>query len=173
MTLTTLEQLLDREAIRDCLLRYARGLDRMDRELLENTYWPDAVDDHDNFRGLAMDFVDVALDRVSRMDATSLFIGNILIELDGDAAEVETYFDCYHRMVREDGSRYDLNTSGRYIDRFEKRDGEWRVAHRLVKHDWFREYPSSADWETGVAGHVYAPSRKPDDPVYRRAELRQ
>jgi hypothetical protein len=168
MAPTTLEELLDREAIRDRLYRYARGLDRMDRELLRDTYWPDAVDDHNNFQGLAWDFVEVALDRTSKMDATWLILGNILIELHGDTADVETYFDCYHRMVRDDGSRYDLNTCGRYLDRFEKRNGEWRVANRLVKHDWFRQFEDSEDWEKGVAGHTYAPSRKPVDPVYTR-----
>lgn len=169
---TTLEELLDRESIRDCLMRYCRGIDRMDRELLESVYWPDALDDHGNFKGTAADFLDLALDKVAKMDATAFFIGNILIELQGAVAHVETYFNVYHRQVREDGSRYDLNTSGRYIDRFEKRGGEWRVADRLVKHDWFREYEDSGDWDAGVHGIKYGISRKPNDPVYTRSSQR-
>lgn len=42
----TLDELLDREAIRDCLARYCRGVDRLDRALLLSTYWPGAEDDH-------------------------------------------------------------------------------------------------------------------------------
>ena len=25
---------------------------------------------------------------------------------------------------------------GRYVDRFERRDGEWKIAHRTVVHEW-------------------------------------
>jgi len=165
---TTLEELLDREAIRDCLMRYCRGIDRIDPEMIESAYWPGAIDDHGNFRGTVAEFLTFAADRLREMDQTTHFIGNILIELQGESAHVETYFDAYHRMSRADGSRYDLSTAGRYVDRFEKRGGEWRIADRVVAWDWFREYPESADWERGVLGLKFRSSRKPEDPIYNR-----
>src|SRR5882724_2908499 len=44
-----LRQLLDRQAILDCLHRYTRGVDRLDRQLLLSAYHADAIDDHGLF----------------------------------------------------------------------------------------------------------------------------
>ena len=41
-----LDNLIDRERIRDCLARLSRGEDRRDAELIGGSYWPDATDDH-------------------------------------------------------------------------------------------------------------------------------
>ena len=45
------EEMADREAIRDCLYRYSRGVDRCDEEMLRSVYWEDALDDHCLFVG--------------------------------------------------------------------------------------------------------------------------
>src|SRR5579862_3908887 len=45
------DELADREAIRDCLYRYCRGVDRCDMELLRSAYWPGAMDTHTGFKG--------------------------------------------------------------------------------------------------------------------------
>ena len=37
---------MDREAIRDCIYRYCRGIDRADEAALRSSYWPDAEDRH-------------------------------------------------------------------------------------------------------------------------------
>ena len=34
----------DRESIREATFRYARGVDRLDVELMKSAYWPDATD---------------------------------------------------------------------------------------------------------------------------------
>jgi hypothetical protein len=95
-------------------------------------------------------------------------IGNILIQLNGEKAEVESYFYGFHRVRSEDGKPHDTIGSGRYLDNFERRGGEWRIAKRVVMTDWFRDYPDSADWETGPFGMKVPPGgRYPDDPSYR------
>ena len=53
----------------------------------------------------------------------------------------------------------------------EKRGGEWRILHRVVTVDWFREYPDSADWQRGVfGGPCLMGARKPDDVSYKILE---
>ena len=39
-------EMKDRQEIYDCIMRYCRGIDRLDREVLLSAYHPDAIDDH-------------------------------------------------------------------------------------------------------------------------------
>lgn len=166
----------DREAIRDCLARYCRGIDRMDADLILSAYWPDATDEHGNFRaGSAQEFVDHALPILEGMDLTTHFLGNVLIDLHGEHAFVESYIRAFHRMARADGSRYDHMSSSRFLDRMEKREKQWRIARRVVVRDWFREFPDSCGWEEGQLPQTLGYGRDapitlgrqgPDDPSY-------
>ncbi len=168
---TIIAQLADREAIRECLYRYSRGVDRLDADMLRSAYWPDAVDQHLEFTGNAEEFIAWAFPIMRSMDQTMHMIGNILMTIRGDSADVESYFYGYHRITL-DGGKVDVIGAGRYIDRFEKRDDEWRVAERLVLTDWFRQYPDSADWSAGMLGQrVDFGGRHPEDSSYTRIHL--
>ena len=46
-----------REAIRDCLYRYCRGIDRRDADILRTAYWPDANDTHLSFKCNIEEFI--------------------------------------------------------------------------------------------------------------------
>lgn len=158
-------ELADREAIRECLYRYARGVDRLDADMVRSAYWPDAVDTHLDFKGNVEEFIAWSFPIMGTMDQTQHFVANVLITIRGDQADVESYFYGYHRINWE--GKKDVLGSGRYIDRFEKRNDEWRVIERLVLTDWFRQYPDSADWEQGLMGQrLDIGSRKPEDPSY-------
>lgn len=162
-------QLADREAIRHCLMRYCRAIDRMDENLLLSVYWPDAVDEHLEFTGSPEEFVQYSFPLMQKMDQTMHTLSNILIEINSDRAQVESYFHAFHRL-KGDGQETpkDLVLGGRYLDQFEKRNREWRISRRMVVVDWFRNYPDSADWSTGPLGTQISPgTRKPDDPSYR------
>jgi hypothetical protein len=167
------EELADREAIRECLYRYSRGVDRLDADMLRSAYWPDAIDTHLEFKGNVEQFIAWAFPIMQGMDQTMHMIGNILITIRGSRADVESYFYGYHRIAMPDGRNVDVIGSGRYLDRFERRGDEWRIAERLVMTDWFREYPDSADWRKGLLGQrVDCGGRYPDDPSYSLLELR-
>lgn len=56
-------------------------------------------------------------------------------EIDGDKANAETYIQAIMRFKRE-GKLYDLVGCGRYLDKLERRQGEWRIAARVVLGDW-------------------------------------
>lgn len=138
---TTLEELAaivgemqDRDAIWQCMLRYARGCDRFDRELILSAYHPDAIDDHSKFVGSPEEFVAWAMKQHTEAHighTHNLF--NHTCWLDGDVAYTETYF-MFAGMNRK-GQPLVLN-GGRYLDRMEKREGEWRIAYRTVVRDW-------------------------------------
>lgn len=166
------DELADREAIRDCLYRYSRGMDRCDEDMLRSAYWEDATDDHLAFRGTREELIAWAMPIVRLMDQGQHIVANILIRLDGERADVESYFYGFHRVRGEDGVPRDAVGAGRYLDRFEKRQDEWRIARRVVVTDWFRQYEDSADWSKGFMGmHIDPGGRRPDDLSYTEYRL--
>lgn len=134
-----LRELLDRTAIREVLARYCRAADRCDEELLRSCYHPDALDRHGRFAGTAADFAAwvTGVQRTTSI-TTQHAVSNVVIELAGATAWVESAFMATH--VRPAAAGFDqpfLDTFwGRYVDRFEKRDGLWAIASREVVHDW-------------------------------------
>lgn len=127
-------QLLDRQAITDCIHRYVRGLDRHDDELIASAYHPDALDHHGDFRGSAAEFIPWANAlHAADWSAHHHHLTTCNVELDGDVAHAETY--CIGAFQRRDEPVVDL-AGGRYIDRFERRGGEWRIAAREVVIEW-------------------------------------
>ncbi|WP_448586802.1 nuclear transport factor 2 family protein [Thermaurantiacus sp.] len=144
-----LEALLDRQAIAEVLVRYCRGVDRCDAALLKSVYWPDATDDHGTFSGNAHAFVEQLIPALLAMDRTMHAISNVSIRLLGEQATAETYCRAYHEFDGPSG-KVEMEVGGRYLDRFEKRGGEWRIAHRLYVMDWNRNGPSTASWTEGI-----------------------
>ncbi len=163
-----LTKLLDREAIRDCIYRYCRGIDRADEAALRGSYWEDAHDCHGSYDGPAEGFIRHALEVFKSGPRNVHQVANILIEFAGpDVAAVESYFTALQRGPDATGVVRQFLLAGRYCDRFEKRAGEWRVARRTVVYDWVEEQsPPVADEATrfGPRQPIGAPS--PDDPVY-------
>jgi hypothetical protein len=162
-----LEQLLDREAIRDCLHRYCRGIDRLDEACLRSVYWPDATDRHGPYQGSATGFVEWALDKLKTSGRMVHMISNILIDLRGDVAGVESYFHALQADRDAQGNPQETMLCGRYVDRFEKREGHWRIAQRTVVYDWMRQQAMSDQDDPRFFG-VRQPqgARKPVDPLY-------
>lgn len=134
----TPDQLADLEAIRDAARRYCRGVDRLDEELLRSAYWPDATDEHGVFEGNAWDFAAMCMPAHRPWRATMHCIFNHSVDLagDGTTATGEIYNVAY--LFREGGEPAIDVWFGRYLDRYEKRDGEWRIAHRVCVHEGSR-----------------------------------
>lgn len=162
-------ELCQREAIRDCLMRYCRGADRCDEAVMRSAFWPDATDSHAMPGRAPLNahvFIERVMPKLKAMDQTQHMLGNILIRLDGDAARVESYYQAYHR-VRDAAGPRDIITAGRYLDRFAQRAGEWRIAERVVVVDWFRDFKDSADWGRGIfGGPCVMGAKQPQDLSY-------
>jgi hypothetical protein len=128
-----LQELLDREDILDCLARYCRGVDRLDEETLVSAFHEDGVDWHGQFVGSPREFFVWVSGRQAPGLASQHYVTNALIELDGDVAHVESYVLTAVRL--KEGTGVSLS-GGRYADRFERRDGLWRIALRVCVGEW-------------------------------------
>ncbi|CAG9266711.1 SnoaL-like protein [Paraburkholderia unamae] len=169
-----MQDLLDREAIRECLYRYCRGVDRGDEIALRATYWKDATDRHGPYQGTASGFCDWAMESLKTAGRMIHMIGNIMIELHGDRALAESYFHAVQEDRKIANTPTEVVLYGRYIDRFEKRGGEWKVAVRTVVYDWSRSTPIETTTETEMFGTARRPlgSRYPTDTLYEvRADI--
>lgn len=172
MNLSDLErqvnELADREAIRECMNRYCRGIDRRDEAALRSAYWPDATDRHGPYQGSANGFIDWALESLATRGERSVHnIANLSIELHGPQAAVETYFLALQRDRDPQGRSREVFLAGRYVDRFEKRGTEWRIAARTVVYDWLRPLGSP----DGSEAQRFGPRQpiggfRADDPIY-------
>jgi len=169
-----LQRLLDKDEIRDLMARYCRGVDRADWDLVRSTYHTDAYDDHGDYKGGIDGFIDFAKSRTGGATQVMHFLGECLIEFaQRDVAVVETYFFTAHTLGPEAQRQYgataasgrvQLSHYGRYVDRVERRDGVWRIAHRIVVFETTRLAlgevpPLKPDW----AGF----RRDKSDPIWR------
>jgi SnoaL-like domain len=134
---SSIDDLLAKDAITQVIHRVARGTDRLDHDLIVSGYWPDGFDDHNSFRGGPVEFADWVLTVLPHFSITHHFLGQCRIEIDGDVAHTETYCNAHHVAHPDDnGQVTDMAMGLRYVDRFERRDGEWRIAKRICAFDW-------------------------------------
>ena len=145
-----IERMMAREEIREVLARYARAVDRADGPLLKSCYHEDAIEEHGgNYTGNAHEYVDGAIPRIQRMGVMQHLLGTSHIEFEGETARVETYVWTFYRASVE-GRDLDTFTGGRLVDRFERRQGAWKIAHRRTVLDWNRDTPSNEGWVNGM-----------------------
>ena len=146
-----LKGLLDREKIRDCIARLARGEDRRDAAAITAAYWPDSTTDYGVFAGSFDQYLAWVVPGADAIKNTQHVLGQSVIELSGETALVETHVNSYHRIDMGAGDR-DTLIGGRYLDRMEQRGGEWRIAQRTMLYDWYQDFGAAIDWSAGVMG---------------------
>lgn len=183
-----MQALIDKDRILDVLLRYARGVDRRDWALVRAAFFEDGYDDHADFKGTRDDFIAWVRER---HDAPSLLksthlLGNCLVEFASESiAAVETYFIARlelapnaseHRAMldaQHAGSTQNslVEVFGRYVDRFEKRNDEWRIARRRTVFDAIQS--QLVDTAANMLNPAWTLGRRdPHDPVFAaRAEI--
>lgn len=141
----TLSQLLDREQIRDCLARLARGEDRRNAELITSAYMPDAIIDLGIFNGTFTEYLQWVVPGSPDIPVTQHVLGQSLFAQHPDTALVETQVVAYHRISTPDGHQ-DSIIGGRYLDWMDAADGTWRIAKRTMIYDWFHDFGASVNW---------------------------
>jgi len=158
------EELLAQQEIRDVLARFCRGVDRGDVELVRSCYHADAYDDHGSYKGDVDGLCEAVHALVRHTVRTQHTLGQTLVELDGEAATAESYVTAHHRLPARDGRpESDLFVGARYLDRFERREGEWRIARRGVVHSWSRRVEAAPPWPGADA--ILQSGRGVDDPL--------
>jgi hypothetical protein len=148
-TETQLQELLDKQSITEAIYRYARCMDRLDREAGHSVFWPEATADYGEqlFQGTCYEFIEMCMEAHPNFASHSHQLSNVLIAVDGTTATSETYGDVTLRRI-DDGQCIDLRNLGRYIDRWEKRGEEWRIIARIYLHDFDQSGPSGGDFAT-------------------------
>lgn len=125
--------LRDRQAIYDVLKRYARGTDRHDADLIRSAFWPDAKVSYGAPTSVE-EFVKWGIEGHARAyEQNQHHITGQTVEIDGNVAHVESYVVYFLLAGKKPGDN--IIGSGRYIERYEKRNGEWRIAVREYIRD--------------------------------------
>ena len=161
---TTIEELLDEAAIKDVQIRYCRAADRVDFDALRACFHPDGTADYGEGVWTLDEYMAHAMEMTTKFIVTTHNTGNQLVEVDGDSAWAEHYTVATHRSpLDEKGETRDMIAGIRYVDRMERRGGQWRIASRVMVLDWHRVDPVS-----GPLAGVTRGSRDRGDPSYRR-----
>jgi hypothetical protein len=162
-----LDALLDKQDILECLTRFSRGMDRFDRDSYMSAFHPDAEVAAGPFVGGAAACWDWAVPmHEAGQIATHHNLLNVTIDIEGDIAHTETYYI----FVGRNRDETNWIAGGRYIDRLEKRNGEWKIAFRTNVIEWSGMAPTM-DIPFADVPDIFAngsPSRSKDDPSYAR-----
>lgn len=159
----TIEDVVAESQIRDVHLRYCRANDRRDEELMRACFHADAVIELHQPLGVE-EFIALGRMVLGNYTVTWHNTGNSLVEVQGDAAWAEHYTTSTHRIAAgESGPERDFIVHGRYIDRMERRGGEWKIARRRMVVDYTRTDPVLTG-EPGMGGSGGARDRS--DPSY-------
>jgi len=162
-------RLLDRQEIERVIHDYCRGIDRRDLALVRACYHDDATDHHGSFFGSADEYVAWVDGLLARYQFTTHALHQITVEF-ADApdslpkeAAVETYGVSVHRG---DPSKphQNLATAFRYLDRFERRQGVWKIASRVAIGEWSIRLPAESWWSIPET-HTQS-RRDTSDPIY-------
>lgn len=137
------QAMVDKSEITHVLASFARGVDRADENLLRSVLHPDATLDFGPgiFQGTGNDYVHWVLGVLHGIRSSHHALAQSRIEISGDAAFAETYFNLHIRIEKPIG-REDVFMGGRYLDRLERRPagtgGLWKIVHRKQILDWVR-----------------------------------
>ena len=132
-----LRDLMVKDRLHELEMAYCRGIDRRDPELIRSIFFDDAVEDHgDAWYGSGSEWVDyIFKDYLLQFEVTCHYVMNEWYKVAGDKAEGETHRVSYHR--RPNGE--EVSAGSRTFNRYECRNGDWRIVYRGVTRDWMRE----------------------------------
>jgi ketosteroid isomerase-like protein len=160
--MSDLARLADDEAISRVVQEYSRAADRCDQPALAAVYHSDGVDEHgSHFAGLGSDFAGWVATQRDVFVAGVHHVTTTYIDVVGDIAAVESET---FGLVRLDTGKVSWS-SGRYLDRLERRGGSWRLAYRRFVRDIPLPVPAHAQPRPD-RGTTSTTSRSPADPSY-------
>ena len=132
-----LQDMIDHHEIWKVLALYCHACDRGDAELMASVYTgEDSFDDHGLVKAPGPEYaVKMTANILERTDAVWHVLGQSIIKVEGDTAGCETFFLGFMRLKEVDGVSRLNQLAGRFIDRLERIDGEWKIKHRTCVRD--------------------------------------
>ncbi|MEM7666955.1 MAG: nuclear transport factor 2 family protein [Pseudomonadota bacterium] len=173
-------RLEDRAAITDVIAAYAHAIDRRRWGMMEHLFHDDAQFQFGDLVGDWRGFVDQARAIIDPCLATQHQLGQIQFGFEGaDVCHTETYMTAMHTVPAgysipdvfpDKAAIYSAVIAGRYVDRFEKRGGDWRIARRTGLYDWreFRQVEGVDLSEMPEGSCGYHGKQDPSTPVVAR-----
>jgi hypothetical protein len=162
----TLDDLCAEAAIRDLQNMYCRAFDRVDMELLRSCFHPDATFDFGFYSGGVDGFIEMSVAGMPLYTSTTHATSNQLVEVRGNQVWAEHYAVTTLRLPADDqGPAREMVSNVRYVDRAECRDGDWRIAHRILLMD---SNAVVSAMHAAPVPPVRQSSRDRDDPSYDR-----
>ena len=140
-----LQELLDRKACEDVLMRYGRTLDWLDEAGQESCFWPDAKVDYGFFQGSGEDWTPTVMPVEAASPRRWHVSTGVMVQVNGDTAKGESYGLTVASSENEEGELVDTMFGGRYLDELEKRDGQWRISTRSYIADWIHHFPNGLE----------------------------
>jgi 3-phenylpropionate/cinnamic acid dioxygenase small subunit len=127
-----LQNLLDRDAIRDVLVRYATSLDDRAWDRLASCFTEDAVADYGTgiFKGPEA-IVGLCRRMLEPLEVSQHLLGSFEITVSGETAASRCYFHAQHVKARAR-----LIIAGTYADSLRNQDGQWLLEKRRLIVSW-------------------------------------
>jgi hypothetical protein len=134
--------------------------------MFRSAYHPDAEEDHGSYVGGLDGVTEFIANAMQNFDGHQRHVSNFSIDLDGDDAQCESY---YLIVLRMPAAGKVMINGGRYLDRLERREGEWRIATRAVISEWGTFLDASNFASSDATDSAFLPSRRDTkDPSYDR-----
>lgn len=133
-----LHELREREALEDVLRRYSAGIFHKDSELIASCFTPDVHGEYHVARLPWSDGRDYIVNITKLTHALKFGMqtrGQCLFDIQGDRAATELYTIVY-QLPEVNGKVVQVLNANRYLDHFEKRDGQWLITDRVHAYDW-------------------------------------
>lgn len=156
-----LQELRDKEAIREQISAYARAMDRIDTELAKTVFHRDSWAEYGDYKTNGWDFAEQGPNFQRTLPAYTHAMNNISIWIDDNS---HARSECYaHNIIRRslgEGQDQDEHIHVRYVDEWVKEDGRWQIMHRVMLSDlrWLNAPQPTSNDVTG--------SRDRNDPSY-------
>ncbi|MEH6519018.1 MAG: nuclear transport factor 2 family protein [Halioglobus sp.] len=158
------DRVADQLAIHDILSLHSRGLDRLDQATIQAAYWPEAEVDYGSYKGGAHNFAELVVGALAgQYELTRHLLSNTLVEFTDNIACSESCVTAGHLLL---GAQEEMLFYGRYLDRLEKRNGQWKIMHRQVVIDWSKRIPVVDERSSEAFADLAKGAHIDNDPLY-------
>lgn len=143
--LASIDRLQSRQDIEDLVSNYCHGFDKRDFELFSSIWWPDCVwkigppfGDFTGHEGIRTAIYDVLWPAWAQSQHVT---SNLVVRLtDSHSATGICDVDCMGLLTDSSEATF---VGATYRDRFERRDGEWKISEREVEIHYFNQFANT------------------------------
>lgn len=146
-------------------------VDRGNIEGLRELFHPDAIAEYGfNKSKSVAEFLERFKIQRTELTGVQHHITTQLVAVEGDYAEAENYAIAHCDIEEADGMKTFV-IGGRYLDKYERRNGVWKISHRVGLEDWSVKVPAPPRRSNELVGEIPRGGVGEADPGYRFFKL--